>query len=68
MMLAMPLYEYECRACGSRFEELESFEDRGKPHRCPSCGSKRSRPLMSRVAGGSCESCSASSCKSCSCG
>ncbi len=23
----MPLYEYECRACGTRFEERQHFDD-----------------------------------------
>ncbi|MBM3288046.1 MAG: zinc ribbon domain-containing protein [Candidatus Eisenbacteria bacterium] len=67
----MPIYEYECKACGSRFEELESFEARDKPHTCPVCGARKSRPLVSRVAGGatsSCASCSAASCRSCGSG
>jgi putative FmdB family regulatory protein len=57
----MPLYEHECLACGARFEELEAFECREKPHKCPACGAKRSRPVMSVFAGGSgCGSCSSS--------
>ena len=33
----MPLYEYECEACGVRFEQIQKFSD---PHVevCPSCG------------------------------
>ncbi len=33
----MPLYEYECRKCGVRFERRQSFTD--EPVRtCPECG------------------------------
>lgn len=32
----MPLYEYQCRKCGHRFEEIQKFSD--KPiKRCPKC-------------------------------
>jgi putative FmdB family regulatory protein len=33
----MPLYEYECRACGKRTEVLQRFSD-APPTVCPSCG------------------------------
>ncbi|MBQ1845269.1 MAG: zinc ribbon domain-containing protein [Desulfovibrio sp.] len=32
----MPLYDFECKACGRRFEELV-FEGDGNPP-CPGCG------------------------------
>ncbi len=32
----MPLYEYECRACGQRFEMLMRVSDTPA---CPACGS-----------------------------
>ena len=33
----MPLYEYECSACGQRFETIQKFSD--KPmKKCPDCG------------------------------
>jgi len=31
----MPIYEYECRGCGVRYEELVLS---GKPEACPVCG------------------------------
>ena len=33
----MPLYEYECKKCGHRFERIQKFSD---PHvkKCPDCG------------------------------
>jgi putative FmdB family regulatory protein len=35
----MPLYEYECDACGHRFEVIQKFSD-SPIETCPSCGSK----------------------------
>ena len=35
----MPLYEYECDACGHRFEVIQKFSD-APIEKCPSCGSK----------------------------
>ena len=35
----MPLYEYECGACGHRFEVIQKFSD-APIEKCPSCGSK----------------------------
>ena len=33
----MPLYEYECESCGSRFERIQKFSD-PPPDACPTCG------------------------------
>jgi putative FmdB family regulatory protein len=33
----MPLYEYECEACGHRFETIQKFSD-PPLERCPKCG------------------------------
>jgi len=33
----MPLYEYQCRACGHRFERIQKFSDPPVAS-CPSCG------------------------------
>src|ERR1700674_696708 len=35
----MPLYEYECDACGHRFEVIQKFSD-PPVETCPSCGHK----------------------------
>ena len=33
----MPLYEYQCKKCGNRFEKIQKFSD--KPvKKCPECG------------------------------
>jgi len=33
----MPLYEYLCKKCGHRFEEIRKFSDK-QPKKCPECG------------------------------
>ena len=35
----MPLYEYQCEACGNRFERIQKFSD-PQVEVCPSCGGK----------------------------
>jgi len=41
----MPTYDYECDACGYRFEKLQSIT--AKPIvRCPSCGKNKVRRLI----------------------
>ena len=42
----MPIYEYECKACGLFFEELQSFND--KPiKKCPECKKNKVERLIS---------------------
>jgi putative FmdB family regulatory protein len=43
----MPVYEFECEECGNRFEELVPSDTAG--FACPSCGSARTRRLLSPV-------------------
>jgi putative FmdB family regulatory protein len=46
----MPTYDYECDACGHRFEELQSIK--AEPLRkCPKCGKRRLRRLIGGGAG-----------------
>lgn len=33
----MPLYEYQCKRCGHRFEKIQKFSDK-KIRKCPECG------------------------------
>ena len=33
----MPLYEYECKKCGHRFEQIQKFSDK-MVRTCPDCG------------------------------
>ena len=44
----MPLYEYQCDACGHRFEKIQKFSD-PLADTCPKCGSTV-RKLMSSPA------------------
>lgn len=43
----MPIYEFECEACGARFEELVAA---GATAACGECGSERTRRLFSNLA------------------
>ena len=77
----MPIYEYSCPKCSSRFELLRSVSQVGEPAACPECQAVAER-LISRFAcrtasenggepvsvagtGSSCGSCASSSCTSC---
>jgi putative FmdB family regulatory protein len=42
----VPIYEFECEECGTRFEELMAT---GGTVPCPACGSERTRRLYSAV-------------------
>jgi putative FmdB family regulatory protein len=43
----MPIYEFECKGCGERFEELVAAGAEGVA--CPSCGAHETRRLLSSV-------------------
>jgi putative FmdB family regulatory protein len=45
----MPLYEYECEACGRRFEKIQKFSD-PPLESCDLCGKGPLRKLMSSPA------------------
>ena len=45
----MPLYEYECDACGVRFERIRKFSD-PPIEECPSCGGRKVQKLVSSPA------------------
>jgi putative FmdB family regulatory protein len=46
----MPTYEYECGACGHKFEEFQSIK--AKPTvKCPSCGKRKVKRLISAGGG-----------------
>ena len=46
----MPMFEYLCRACGERFEELRSATSEEPAPACPECGSKEIVKLFSAFA------------------
>ena len=73
----MPIYEFQCDACGAAFEELyRSASERRRP-RCPECNSRQVHKRFSAFAvggssasggatsGAGCGSCSRSSCAGC---
>ncbi len=45
----MPIYEYECSACGGRFEVVQKFSDPA-PTACKLCNSTRVKKLLSPTA------------------
>jgi putative FmdB family regulatory protein len=45
----MPIYEYECGACGERREFIQKFSDAPK-RKCPACGASRLKRLVSAAA------------------
>jgi putative FmdB family regulatory protein len=73
----MPIYEYACLDCGTRFERLRPMKDADTPIACVTCESERTSRLLSlfyaqsggrSVAGSNssgCASCSGGSCASC---
>jgi putative FmdB family regulatory protein len=76
----MPIYEYVCPECGTRFDVLRPMSQADQPTRCPHCQAEGARRAPSRVAsfsksadgstapvsgGGGCASCSGGSCATC---
>lgn len=71
----MPIYEYVCRACGSRFEALVRIGKEGDV-RCEACQSPDVRKLLSafgiggggsrlKAASSGCSTCHGHSCATC---
>jgi len=72
----MPIYEYKCRECGTRFEALRSMKDADASIGCQQCASSntvrvlstcysRSGGTTSRSSTSGCAGCSGGSCSSC---
>jgi putative FmdB family regulatory protein len=72
----MPIYEYECRACGERFEKI--VRAGGARPRCPSCDGRKVERVPSAFGiggggkaasrsggGGGCSGCKRGSCATC---
>ncbi len=75
----MPLYEYICKQCKARFEQLRPASRMDDPATCPSGHTSSMRVLsmfaavskdasgnVSSVGGGGCAGCAGGSCASCS--
>ncbi|MGB9840666.1 FmdB family zinc ribbon protein [Thermovenabulum sp.] len=43
----MPMFEYICKDCGNRFEELRKANEADLPLECPRCKSKNTKKLIS---------------------
>ena len=73
----MPIYEYLCKDCGVRFEELRSIKDADSPVHCKACQSNQTQRTISVffaqsgsqiIAGGSsggCAGCAGGYCSTC---
>ncbi|HUH13057.1 MAG TPA: zinc ribbon domain-containing protein [Longimicrobiales bacterium] len=46
----MPLYEYSCTTCGTRFEAMRRMSERASAPACPGCGGEDTALAMSRPA------------------
>jgi len=49
----MPIYEYECKGCGHRFEAIRPLGDRSRKLACPDCGKTAATRLPSVFAASS---------------
>jgi putative FmdB family regulatory protein len=58
----MPIYEYECTACGEKFELRRGINDSDSEIQCPKCGALNPRRVLSMFStGASSGACSPSS-------
>ncbi|MEJ5370117.1 MAG: zinc ribbon domain-containing protein [Bryobacteraceae bacterium] len=56
----MPMYEYRCLECGTKYEQLRRMSDADKNLECPVCGSPNVRREISACAIGGSSSSSSS--------
>jgi putative FmdB family regulatory protein len=72
----MPLYEYQCKSCGFKFEKMRAMIEADEPIMCLKCLSRETRRMLSRFNAHSegkaitnntcsCGNCSGGSCSSC---
>jgi putative FmdB family regulatory protein len=48
----MPIYEYSCKACDAKFEQLQRTMSSDAKVKCPTCGSTKTARAMSVFAVG----------------
>jgi len=46
----MPIYEYQCKTCDNRFEQMRPMAQMHAPAACPSCASTETMRLLSLFA------------------
>ena len=73
----MPIYEYICKDCNHKFEEMRSFSQADAPIRCKNCGSEATHRTVSKcysigdgisvstTVSGGCAGCSGGNCAHC---
>ena len=74
----MPIYEYDCPRCETKFELMRPFSQSNEPAKCPDCQTESKRALSkfacfttgepgvtAPMGGGGCAGCSAGSCTTC---
>ena len=79
----MPIYEYVCVECNTKFDARRSYSQVDDPLPCPECGASDARRLLSKFTafrssggstsaisgtGGGCGSCAGHSCSTCGIG
>jgi putative FmdB family regulatory protein len=63
----MPIYEYRCKQCGSKFDKLVKLSTKTSEVECPKCGARRAEKAVS-LFGASSNTSSGSKSSSTSCG
>lgn len=48
----MPVYEYRCEKCQTKFEIIRGITAEKEAIACPRCGAKEARQMVSAVCGG----------------
>jgi putative FmdB family regulatory protein len=48
----MPIYEYECKKCGEKFEKIRSVNSDDNELTCPKCGTEKPSRIFSVFATG----------------
>lgn len=48
----MPIYEYECKSCGEKFELRRRMDDSDADIKCPQCGATHPKRAFSAFATG----------------
>ena len=74
----MPIYEYHCPACQKNFDLIRPMSQASEKGACPKCGQPSERAISrvvclskdgsgytEHLGGGSCKTCTSSSCASC---
>lgn len=54
----MPIFEFQCQACGRTFEVLERRSGPAGPPPCPACGAGETQRILSVFSGRAGERCS----------